>query len=408
MPDKTSRWRTWLTWFISSRVRLGAVLSIALLIGSLASLIGLNDSVRSGVTRALTLNGAFGDSASAESGPGTPSPIPYSHSWYIDQPDMMAEIGQRDARWLNEQSASGVAACPTEYLTVLDFGHATRKFATGGSPLDDYAMSMFGKIDSWRTYREVEQLAKTYIDSWAATATACPRLILALGTNNYAECRKAVGPCDVYTAGKYWDIVAHDVADYVEQKGYGSRVTGVWVADDAETSWDPWPMTASFLYGVRDQERTYEKHARMVNYGDANLGACSEVTGDCSNGWSAENVYDAAWGIGWAAPLPEAYTPTALQRWQGVADVMSSGPPPREFMAFLGLMTECGEADPLPLTGCRPQGAGLDGGGACELSPAIASQRIHALDKRHDLTYATNIQWLQPQSEEPAAAHPCK
>jgi hypothetical protein len=42
------------------------------------------------------------------------------------------------------------------------------------------------------------------------------------------------------------------------------------------------------------------------------------------------------------------------------------------------------------------------------LSPAIAYQRIHALDKRHDLTYATNIQWLQPQSDEPAAAHPCK
>jgi hypothetical protein len=380
--------------------------SAVLLLGALVSLVSLNASTRSGLARAFTLNNPFGDAAHADS-VSLPTPIPYSHSWYIDQPDAMAEIGQRDASWLSEQSASGVATCPTEYLTVLDFGHPTRKFTTG-SPLDDYAMSMFGKQDAWRTYHEVEQLAHTYIDSWIANVSSCPRLVLALGTSNYAECSKAVGSCDVYTAGKYWDIVAHDVADYVAQKGYGSRVTGVWVGDDAETSWDPWPATVSFLYGVRDQERTYQTHARMVNYGDANLGACSEVTGACSGGWTAENVYDAAWGIGWAAPLPEAYTATALQRWQGVADVMSSETGTREFMQFLGLMTECGERDPLPLTGCRPQAGDLEGVGACEFSPAIAHQRVRAADTRHPLTYATNIQWLQPQANEPTSAHSCR
>lgn len=401
MPEKTHRWRAWLRSWTSSRVRIGAIVAVVLLIGIVVSIVGLNESVRGGLAGALDLNSALGDSAHADPLPPL-KPVPYSHSWYIDQPDMMTEIGQRDAKWLNQQTESGVAACSTEYLTVLDFGHPTRKGATGSS-LDDYAMSMFGKQDAWRTYREIEQLAKTYIDSWMASVSSCPRLVLVMGTSNFAQCSKSVGPCDVYTAGKYWDIVAHDVADYVTQKGYGSRITGVWVGDDAETSWDPWPVTAQFLYGVRDQERTYQTHARMVNYGDANIGACSEVTGGCDGAWTPENVYDAAWGIGWAVPLPEAYTPTTIQRWVDVANVMSMGPSPREFMQFHGFMTQCGEADPLPLDGCYPAGESK-----CQFSPAVAYQRLHAADKRHPLTYATNIQWLQPQTNEPgSAAHPC-
>jgi hypothetical protein len=393
--------RAWLTSLVSSRVRLGVFLSVALLIGIIVSLIGLSEPLRGGLARAFNLNAAFGDTAHADAIIPL-KPIPYSHSWYIDQPDAMAELGQRDARWLDQQVASGVGACGTDYLTVLDFGHPTHKFSAS-SPLDDYAMSMFGKQDAWRTYHEVEQLAKTYVDSWIANASSCPHLILVLGTSNYSECGKAVGSCDVYTAGKYWDIVAHEVGDYVAQKGYGSRITGVWVGDDAETSWDPWPTTQQFLFGVRDQERTYQTHARMVNYGDANIGACSEVTGACDGAWTPEDVYDAAWGIGWAVPLPEAYTPTTTQRWVDVANVMSSGPTPREFMGFAGFMTECGEADPLPLAGCQPQG---EDAGACQFSPAAAYQRLHA-DTRHPLTYATNMQWLQPQTNEPTGVRPC-
>jgi hypothetical protein len=382
--------------FLRARPRL--LLGAASIIAVLATLVTVNG----GRLPLYALNSAFGGAAHADS-ISAPVRIPYSHSWYIDQPDAIADLGARDARWLNEQSAT--SACPAEYLTVLDFGHPTRKNVGGASPLDDYVMSLFGKQDSWRTYREVEQLAERYIDAWVGAASACSRLRLVMGTSNYAECRKALGPCDVYTAGKYWDVVAHDVTAYVSAKGYGAQVMDVWVGDDAETSWDPWPMTESFLMGVRDQERTYAAHARMVNYGDANIGACSEVTGECSAGWTPANVYDAAWGIGWAAPLPEAYTATTTQRWQDVSDVMSSGPSPREPMAFIGFMTECGEPDPLPLNGCRPQSSGLDGAGACELSPAVAYQRLRAADARHPLTYATNIQWLQSDAgQEPARA----
>ena len=195
------------------------------------------------------------------------TPVAYSHSWYIDDalntPAAMSALGTSDAQWLNTETAqfTNPSDCPADFLTVLDFGHPTRKFTGHASPLDDYAMTLFGKQDSWRTYRQVEQLAKSYVDGWAATVSSCPQLHLALGTSNYNECGKAAGRCDAYTAGQYWDIVTHDVMDYVVSKGY-SKVTAVWLGDDLEGSWDPWPTTQSFLSGVRDQEQKYG-HTRI-------------------------------------------------------------------------------------------------------------------------------------------------
>jgi hypothetical protein len=74
----------------------------------IVTLVGLSESVRGNLARAFDLTSAFGDAAHADAIVPL-KPVPYSHSWYIDQPDMMTEIGQRDAKWLNQQSESGVA-----------------------------------------------------------------------------------------------------------------------------------------------------------------------------------------------------------------------------------------------------------------------------------------------------------
>ncbi len=325
------------------------------------------------------------------------TPVAYSHSWYIDDalntPAAMSALGTSDAQWLNTETAqfTNPSDCPADFLTVLDFGHPTRKFTGHASPLDDYAMTLFGKQDSWRTYRQVEQLAKSYVDGWAATVSSCPRLHLALGTSNYNECGKATGRCDVYTAGQYWDIVTHDVMDYVVSKGY-SKVSAVWLGDDLEGSWDPWPTTQSFLSGVRDQEQKYGAHAYLVDYGDAHAGACSEVTGTCDTPWTQENVYDAAWGIGWALPLPETYTARTTQRWEDIAATLH----PENPMAPVGVMTECVGSDPLPVTACLSQLGVTPSANTCELSPAIGFFHMEAQDASHHLAYATNIQWIDP------------
>ncbi len=390
-----ARLRQWRAWLAGSRKRAVtcAVLSAAVVMIVLASL-----ATASGTVPFLA---ARLDNASALPSP-TPTPplppIPYAHSWYIDNPDNVTAMGSGDATWLSQESAA--FGCGTDFLTVLDFGHPTRKYTSHVSPLDTYAMSLFGHQDAWRTYREVEGIAERYLDAWMGGVSACPRLHLVLGTSNYNECGKAVGPCDVATAGQYWDIVVHDVMGYVASKKYDKQVTAVWVGDDLEGSWDPWPTTQRFVEAVRDQERTYATHARLVDYGDANAGACSEVTGDCSAAWTLQNVYDAAWGIGLDVPLPEAYTSHTTARWQEVQAIVGATSP----MYFAGVMTECAGTDPLPTTTCDVSPVGQAGAPLCEWGPALAEHRVGTADSRQQLTYATNIQFFDQHRDDPKRA----
>jgi hypothetical protein len=306
--------------------------------------------------------------------------VPYSHSWYINNPADMAWLGQQDAKWLNQQAAK--ANCTGYFLTVLDFGHPTA-LAGGSTPLDTYAMSLFtSKAAKWQTYRQIEKLAEQYIEAWHSHATACPRLRLALGTSNYAQCSGATAKCDVFTSGKYWDVVAHDVADYVHAKGYQKQITDIWLGDDLEASWDPWLVTRAFLDGVQTQERTYSTHAYLVNYGDANAGACSETAG-WSQRWTKENVYSASWGMGWNLPLPETYYTNSTKKWDAVNNTVGT-------MQFVGAMSECSGVDPLPVGACWVQNGS---GGDCQWSPTMGFTHLQGLKDQKGLAYATNMQW---------------
>ncbi|HEX6818757.1 MAG TPA: hypothetical protein VF120_10310 [Ktedonobacterales bacterium] len=424
-----------------ARFRLLLVLTAMVIVTAVGGVLGLV-SVRDGVAEQLI--GAFGSGGPSSATTSTSAParcksagnatpasgapcgatpsrlptaspptLPYSHSWYVDDPDAMSRLGTTDAQWLNTEAASsGVApqsfeidshgtahpastasSCAQDFLTVLDFGHPTRLFKGNASPLDDYAMTLFGVRSAWRTYRQVEQLTESYLDAWMAAASHCVHLHLVLGANNYFECRDATIACDVATAGAYWDVVTHDVLDYVAAKGYGSQIVGVWVGDDLETSWDPWTTTATFLSAVQQQEATYTFHAALVDYGDAAVGACSIVTKSCKHAWSAQNVYDAAWGIGWNVPLPETYDSDTLQRWLDVGRQQRGQGP----MSFAGVMTECAGTDPLPSENCHPQrqteAGPIPGTGPCQWSPNAAFTQVRATDLGHALTYATNIQW---------------
>jgi hypothetical protein len=393
--SRVRQWRgQWREWLADRRGRapLYTLLSVTVLFAALAGMVTFGGKLP-------PIVGHGGDALEVAFATPTPAPplppIPYAHSWYIDNPDNVSAMGSGDAAWLTQESAT--FGCRTDFLTVLDFGHPTRKYTGHASPLDDYAMSLFGHHDDWRTYREVEQLAERYLDAWMGNVSACPQLHLALGASNYNECGKAVGACDVGVAGQYWDIVIHDVTAYVAAKGYDKQVIAVWLGDDIEGSWDPWPTTQRFLEGARNQERAYTTHARLVDYGDADFGACSEVTQDCSNPWSLQNIYDAAWGVGWNVPLPEAYTYETTQRWQQVQTIVGAANP----MYFAGVMTECAGIDPLPTATCDVSPVGQAGSPQCEWSPALAQHRVQAADSRQQLAYATNIQWFDQHQDDP-------
>ncbi len=290
-------------------------------------------------------------------------------------------------------------------MTVLDFAHPVRIATGNASPIDDYGMTLF-RHPTPASDREVEAIAEHYLDAWVLAASNCPKLHLALGTSNFNECGGGLSSCDVYAAGQAWDIVAHDVMNYVASKGYGSQVTGIWVADDLETSWDTWATTERFLQGVRDQEHTYTAaHAQLVNYGDANVGACSIVNGKCNAPWSAGNVYDAAWGLGWAIPMPEAYNATTTGLWDNVARTQGAANP----MIFAGVMTECGGQDPLPVGQCRPQGGGVTGRSDCEWSPTVAAAHYQSTTGLQTGTplYATNMQWPAGTSSAKTSTAKC-
>ncbi len=315
----------------------------------------------------------------------------YSHSWYITNPADMAWLAQQDAKWLSEESAGN--GCTGDYLTILDFGRLLTEYSGKPSPLDDYATSIFSSSDAKETFRQIEHLAEQYLDTWYADSTNCPHLHLALGTSNYAECIGAVGSCSTYVAGQQWDVMVHDVMSYVASKGYGRKVLAVWAADDLEGSWDPWSTTLNFLHGMQAQERTYATHAHLVDYGDADSGACAEVTGDCSHPWTESNVYSAAWGVGWDLPLPEIYTNGTAHRWDELTQ--SQGP-----VQYLGAITECGGQDPLPSGRCWVQ---FSGGGACQYSPTMSYSWLLGTAARQPTIYVTNIQWPHQQ----ISAHSC-
>jgi hypothetical protein len=315
----------------------------------------------------------------------------YSHSWYITNPSDMPWLAKQDAQWLSEESAGN--GCAGDFLTILDFGRLTTKYSGNASPLDDYATTFFGQKPAWRTFRQIEQMAKQYLDVWYASATDCPHLHLALGTSNYAECADAVGTCATFVAGQQWDVVVHDVMAYVSGKGYGQKVLAVWGADDLEGSWDPWTTTLSFLHGMQTQEKTYATHAHLVDFGDADANACAEVTGDCTHPWTEANIYSAAWGVGWDLPLPEIYTNGTAHRWDKVTQ--SQGP-----MPYLGAITECSGQDPLPAGRCWVQ---FGAGGACQYSPTMSYAWLQAAPARQPTVYMTNMQWPHQQ----VSAHSC-
>ena len=66
MPEKTPRWRAWFRSWTSSRVRIGAIVSVVFLIGIVVSIVGLNASVRGGLAGALDLGNALNDTAHAD------------------------------------------------------------------------------------------------------------------------------------------------------------------------------------------------------------------------------------------------------------------------------------------------------------------------------------------------------
>lgn len=231
----------------------------------------------------------------------------------------------------------------------------------------------------------MQQLAEQYIAEWFTQTTPCPRLRLVIGTANDYECQGSDSDCNVYTAGQQFDALVHNVQTYVNNQGWNWQIT-VWGGDDLEAEWDQWSTTYNFVNGVRAQEGTYSTHAYLIDFGDANID-WADFQG---NHWTYQNVYDAAWGIGWDEPLPEIYWSTSgpgnISQW---VNMYNSGSVNRyaNQVQFEGNIAECTEADTLPTGNC------WTGNNRCEYSPLEGYTNFGNDVAQHNMLYTTNIQW---------------
>jgi hypothetical protein len=319
---------------------------------------------------------------------------PYGHSWYItnitDTPSYKAmwALADQDYPWVNYACANNTSG--TDFLTVLDFGRPGEH---------NGAYSLFTTHingGTWMPYSQVEHLAEEYAQEWYAKTTTCPRLHLVIGTANDYECQGSDSGCNIYTAGVQFDAMVHNVQTYITNQGWGWQETA-WGGDDLEAEWDQWSMTSQFIQGVYDQDKTYSSHAYLMDYGDANI-EWADIQG---NHWNYQNVYDAAWGVGYDYPLPEIYWHTSgpgnITQWVNMYNASGVNRYAGQ-VQFQGNIAECTEADTLPTGNC------WTGNNRCEYSPANGYNLLAADVNQQNMPYTTNIQW---QGSSPTGNNGC-
>lgn len=333
----------------------------------------------------------------------------YGHSWYITDisAGALARLADGDAEWAD--TACSHSPTTPNYLTVLNFG---RPAEYGGQ----YGIfSIF--VGGFMPYTQVGALTEAYVAEWYSRVSNCPRLHLAIGTGNDYECYDSDPGCSVLVAGQQFDDLAHSVQRYVNGQGYGWQVT-IWAGDDIEGGWDQWtcdpqnctgPQTRDFLTGFTSQERQQvsKDHLLLVDFGDAAWGSqtIQEQEGQSGPMWTQQNMYDAAWGLGWDVPLPETYWRSQTARWQSVDTQQPGVNAYAGAMQFFGNMSECPQSDSLSTPTCyQPSDAAP---GFCEQGPALGYDTLTAdvgAAQFNATSYSTNIYY---QGHAHASNDPC-
>lgn len=197
---------------------------------------------------------------------------------------------------------------------------------------------------------QIVQIAEFYLSHWFSSSGSCPRLTLALGTNNSYLCANSPAPCDPAAAGQAWAASVDRLQSWVTGNGWGWQITVAAGADFEGDGYPPWSCAAptrSFIdgYGAGSTSR-----GRLYDFGDPFTSAAC---------WSEGDVYYAAWGATLDWPLAEVYSPYFLGRWTDGSQGNSPGLE-ATFGAIhhMGVMTECTGLDQLPDTNCPVNGFG--------------------------------------------------
>ena len=178
-------------------------------------------------------------------------------------------------------------------------------------------------------------------------------ITVAIGTSNY-------GGHVSYNAGAAWGNMVKSVEGYISKHKYNSAV-GADGAIDAETEWNSFSVTSSFVNGYN-----HANNKRWLwDYGD-----------DTPGYWSNYQVWYVSYGAGNERPLPEIYyNADATQDWAAVARwACSTG----RHMRFEGAMAEA-------VSGTNSPAAAFDA-----LYNALGTNACTRVD-RSSMSHATDI-----------------
>ena len=252
---------------------------------------------------------------------------------------------------------------PLDSLVILDFGMPVQRGQRFGASLFE---------DFVATHR-IRRATVAYAQGWlSCIGERTPaHLELAIGTSNY-------GSEVTYQHGRAWAHMVNRADAVIREAGADPwvRITG---ANDIETGWAGPSDSKAWVKG-------YASEALLPYYNYGAAGGCPPY-GTCNGGWSVDDVWFVAWGMGKGLMVPEIYANSGAnaEQWYQLSlyGALEHGKPIR----FAGVMTQ--------LASC------IDVSDPCEgvsNSPSEGWQQLwHALnaDSRtaSGLRFLTDISW---------------
>lgn len=227
----------------------------------------------------------------------TPTPPPYTTSWYMDTTDpttlptaaysMGCTLGTHDKNTAGTQ----------DNVVILLFGKPA------------YVNSIYGTYD-WTSYGSgsvfvtksqiaatVEQFGKGY---WVCTGSdTTSQLYVAAGVNNS-------GSGVTYNHGSAWATMTTSINSWISTNGYSSQVK-VRAAGDMEPDFNSSSSTIAWVNGYT---ASYGSGLWLYDVGSASgcpISGNPTANSPCNNSWVLDNVWYVSWGTYPLYPIPEIY-----------------------------------------------------------------------------------------------------
>jgi hypothetical protein len=284
-----------------------AVLGATVAVGSTTAL-----PVRAGATPPATAVIAVRDDAPSALAPAALGFVPSSPTGTASAPPSTAsyyEYGADPGVLAGQGEAAGKAS--SQGFVILDFGRP----ASDGS--SDGTMDHGGHFVSLAA---IENAVESYVQAYYTFSPPHTHLDVAVGTNNSCSTGQ---PCGAVTCGcrdeppSFVTWGAHLASsvkrletwttNFKARSGYTDDVKVV-AADDAEPAYDPgYRNTYDVLRGYADAVGGFQP--ALVDYGSAEPGF-----------WSAEQLFQVAYGFRPDLPFPQIYYPSDVANWTSLID----------------------------------------------------------------------------------------